>query len=72
MKKKNVTIGDLAIMVKKGFEGVDLRFDSVDERLDSIGERLEKTEKLVLEDHDRRIEKLEAKMDEIREALAIK
>ena len=58
MKKKNITIDDLARMVNKGFEGtakskeVNVRFDKIDNRLDRI-------EKLILADHKRRIEKLE-------------
>jgi len=39
MSKRKVTLEDLAVMVKKGFDGVDMRFDGVDDRLDRI-ERL--------------------------------
>ena len=48
----NTTNDDLARMIAKGFEGVDKRFDGVDERLGRI-------EDFLLEDHRRRIEKLE-------------
>jgi len=46
MKKKNVTINDLAGMVGKGFAGADKRFDLVDKRFDSVEEQLERIEKL--------------------------
>jgi hypothetical protein len=57
----NVTIEDLARMVAKGFEEtakaaeVSTRFDKVEERLDRI-------EKFLLEEHRRRIERLENEM----------
>jgi len=41
MKKKNITIEGLARIVKKGFNGVDLRFDNVDKRFDIIEDKLE-------------------------------
>ena len=65
MAKKNITIDDLAIMVKKGFDGVDLRFDKVDESFDKI-------EKLIFADHKRRLEKLEEEMKELRGLLALR
>ena len=42
--KKQITIDDLAGMVKHGFDGADKRFDAVDECLERI-------EKLILADH---------------------
>ncbi|MFZ2832198.1 MAG: hypothetical protein WAZ40_03535 [Minisyncoccia bacterium] len=49
--KKNVTIEDLsntidnlAIMVARGFEGIDKRFDKVEDRLGEVEERLERVE----------------------------
>ncbi len=71
MKKKNVTINDLAVMVGKGFDGVDKRFDGVDKRFDAIDFRLDKIEKLILADHKRRIEKLEEEIKEINGLLAV-
>lgn len=62
---KKVTIEDLAVMVKKGFDHVDQRFDEVDERFDRI-------EKLILEDHKRRIEKLEIGLREVKDLFAMK
>lgn len=34
IKKKSVTIDDLALMVKKGFDGQNQRFDKIEKRLD--------------------------------------
>jgi len=42
MKNKEIKIEDLARMVKKGFDGVDLRFDKVDLKFDKIEDRLER------------------------------
>ncbi|MBI2626584.1 MAG: hypothetical protein HYW69_03265 [Candidatus Nealsonbacteria bacterium] len=72
MTKQNVTIDDLAGMVQKGFEGVDLRFDKVDGRLDKIEDRLETIEKLFIANHNQRIEKLETEVKELKELLAVK
>jgi len=36
MKKKNITIDDLAVMVQKGFTQVDKHFEQVDKRLNNI------------------------------------
>jgi archaellum component FlaC len=65
VSKRKVAIGDLAVMVKRGFDGVDKRFDGVDDRLDRI-------EKLILADHKRRIERLEDQVKDLRELLAVK
>jgi len=78
MKNKNTTIDDLAIMVKKGFDGVDRRFDGVDRRFDGVDRRLDKVEKrldriekLILADHRDRIEKLEMEVRELKNLLAV-
>ncbi|NCU33207.1 MAG: hypothetical protein EOM23_09825, partial [Candidatus Moranbacteria bacterium] len=36
MKAKNITIDDLALMVSKGFAGMDKRFDSIEDRLGNL------------------------------------
>jgi archaellum component FlaC len=83
MKNKNITIDDLAIMVKKGFDGVDKRFDGVDKRFeaidkrfdgvdkrfDKVEKRLDRIEKLILADHKERIEKLEMEVKELKALL---
>ncbi|OIO49612.1 hypothetical protein COX74_00195 [bacterium (Candidatus Gribaldobacteria) CG_4_10_14_0_2_um_filter_41_16] len=45
MPKKNITINDLAIMVKHGFDGVDKRFDGVDKRFDGVDKRFDEIDK---------------------------
>lgn len=77
-------IDDLAIATKIGFDGtatkgdmherfkeVNQRFDAVDSRLDSVDERLDGIETFLLDDHRRRIEKLEIEMTELREVLSL-
>jgi len=54
-----ITIDDLAGMVKRGFDSMDKRFDAVDKRFDRI-------EQLILADHKRRIERLEEEMKELK------
>jgi len=65
MKKKNITIDGLAMMVKKGFDGVDQRFNRVDNSLERI-------EKFLIAEHRRRIEKLETEVKEIKELLVVR
>jgi len=78
MEEKNITIEDLAQTVQKGFEetakkaDVNVRFDKVNQRFDKIEDRLERIEKLLLAEHQRRIEKLEIDVKEPRDLLAVK
>ena len=75
MVKKGITIDQLAVMVQRGFGGVDKQFektatvdmvqkgfDAVNRRFDEVNKRFDKIEKLILEDHRERIEKLESKV----------
>ncbi len=66
MPKKETTIDDLAVMVQKGFIGVDKRFDNVDKRFkdvdkrfDEVDQRLIKIERKIDSNHEQRIERLE-------------
>lgn len=91
MPKKNVTIENLAMMVQKGFVGVDKQFEGVDkqfegvhkefgkvykkldvigDRLDNIEVRLEKIEKVILNDHRNRIERLEIEFFNFKNSIA--
>jgi len=69
MKKKNITIDDLARMVQHGFDATDKKMDkgfrSVDNRLDRI-------ESFLLKQHSQKIEFLEKRMHRLEEALAVK
>ncbi len=40
-KVKKMTIEDLALMVAKGFDGVEVRFDAVEVRFDGVATRFE-------------------------------
>jgi len=71
MTKENITIEDLARMVKNGFEETAKR-DEVNSRFDIVENRLDKIEKLILADHKKRIERLENEMKELKELFAIK
>lgn len=78
MKKKNITIDDLTMMVQKGFVGndkrfdeMDIRFDGIDARLDKVEKRLDKIEELILANHKERIEKLEMQVRELMNLLAV-
>ena len=76
-ENNNITIGDLAVMVKKGFdetakkEDVDVRFNNIDERLDKLESNVEEIRNLILASHKRKIEKIESELKEVRELLAI-
>ena len=80
MAKKNITIDDLAGMVQNGFtelkEDMDKRFGQMDKRFDSVvtkaemNRRFDGLEDRVLASHQKRIEKLEAEVKELREIFA--
>ncbi len=80
MAKKNISIDDLASMVQNGFteakEDMNKRFEQVNKRFDAIvtkaemNRRFDGLEDRVLASHQKRIEKLEAEVKELREILA--
>ncbi|MBI2056281.1 MAG: hypothetical protein HYT37_02780 [Candidatus Sungbacteria bacterium] len=43
-KKKGVTIDELAVMVKAGFDAVDARFEAIDARFDRVDKHFSKLE----------------------------
>mgnify|MGYP003393041206 CR=1 FL=1 len=72
-------IGNLAIMVKNGFDDIYARFDRIDERFEQIDERFDRMDKrfdrmenISLGGHDRRIEILEDKVGVINKKLGLK
>jgi len=67
----NVTIDQLARMVAKGFEET-AKAKEVNSRFDAVEKRLDRIENLLMEEHRRRIERLENEMKEVRGALAMK
>ena len=66
-----VTNEELARMIAKGFEGTAQKID-MDREFGEVKERLDRIEKFLLEDHRRRIEKLEVQVKELRDLLAVK
>jgi len=71
MKKKSITIEDLARMIQKGFLETAKKTE-VNKRFDKVEDRLERIEKLLIAEHRRRIEKLEEDVKELKELLAVK
>ncbi|MEK7664092.1 MAG: hypothetical protein AAB340_01430 [Patescibacteria group bacterium] len=71
MKKKNVTINDLAVMVQKGFNETATKSElkSLETKMDK---RFDKIEKIILADYGDRIEKLEVEVKELKDLLAFK
>jgi len=65
-KDKKMTIEDLAGMVKRGFDGVDLKLEKIDVRLDRIEKKLEGVV------YVREFEKLEERVKFLEESLSIK
>ena len=71
MDKGEVTIEDLARMVQKGFEDTAKKVD-MDARFNVVESRLDRIEKLLIVEHQRRIEKLEDDVRVLKDALNIK
>ena len=63
MNNKNITINDLAAMVQKGFNGVDSKFEQVYEDFGLMKKQLDRIEKSLIEEQNRRIERLEMRID---------
>ncbi len=70
-KNKGLNIDDLAAMVQRGFEETAKKID-VDRRFDQVEHHLERFEKVILADYGRRLKRLEADVDYLKDALAIK
>lgn len=56
---EQTTNDELAQIIKEGFDGVDLKFQAVNQRFDQVDSRLEKIERLILENHEQRLKRLE-------------
>lgn len=81
MKKKNLTIDDLAIMVKKGFDEIHVDFHEeigevkneikeIKTEIKVINKRLDKLETLPA-NHERRISAVETDVKELKETFAM-
>lgn len=71
MDRGEVTIEDLARMVQKGFEDT-AKAHVVEAEFRAVNERLDRIEKFLLEEHRRRIERLEGDVRILKDALNIK
>jgi hypothetical protein len=74
MTNKNITtIEDLARMINEGFKTTATKEDinRVEVRLDGVESRLGKIENLLMEEHKRKLENLEARMKRLEDALAV-
>ena len=64
--KKVTTLGEVVGIMLKAFDSnqeyMDKKFDKVDKRFDKMDERFDKIEKIILDEHRERIEKLESKV----------
>ena len=72
---EQITIDQLARMVQKGFEETATKQDlknEIEGLRSEMNKRFDRIENILLEEHRRRIEKLEDKMQEVRDALAMK
>ena len=66
MARKKMTIEDLAIMVGKGFKGVDRRFDAVDRRIDALTDIVAKLARAM----DDNFKHVYARLDRIRDDIS--
>lgn len=73
-KTTRITIEDLALMVKKGFDSVDRRFNILehqfkdmrmymDQRFDRLEAKMDNVENTVFKDHAPRIRRVEKKLE---------
>ncbi len=62
MTKKNMTINDLAGMVQRNFNNIEGKVDGLQKEVSELNTKVGRIEKLILDDHRERIEKLESKM----------
>lgn len=85
MAKKNITLDDLAGMVKRGFdetkqdigvlqsdvEEIKGRVKNIENRVENIDERVENIEKLLLKQHTFQIQALEKRMKRMEDLFAM-
>jgi len=73
MAGKKVTIENLAMMIKKGFDDTATKSQvgGLEKRLDKIDARLVKIENIILRHHESQIESLEKRILRLEEASSI-
>jgi len=62
LKVPKVTLDDLAVMIKVGFDSVDKRFIEVDKRFDRLEAKFDHLEQAVVKDHAPRLRRIERKL----------
>ncbi len=81
MKKNNVTIDELAVMINGGFEktatkeqleNLDTRVEKLEKKVDKIDMKLDRVEKSILDDYKERLEKVEMEVKDLKDLLAFK
>ena len=68
---EKITMDGLAGMVKHGFDGVDEQFKEVRARFDQVDEKLDRIENYILKKHEREIEHLKLRMQNLEDMFAI-
>jgi len=66
---KKITIDSLAVMIGKGFAGVDKKFEEMSK---DMNKRFDRIENILIKQQNEKIERLEARMHRLEEALVIK
>lgn len=61
-KKKNVSIDDLAVMIKQGFDGVDKKFEGVNGKFEGVDKKFDGVDKKF----DEMDKKFTGKFDELK------
>jgi len=69
MSEENITINDLAVMVGKGFDGVDKKLEEINQ---DMNKRFDRIENILIKQQNDKIERLEKRMKKLEEALVIK
>ena len=70
-KDKKITVDRLALMIGKGFAGVDKKFTGVHKKLEAMDKKLDRIEYTILEKHADEIKYLKERVSKLEEALAI-
>ncbi len=66
---KNITTDELAVMIKNGFDTTEKRMS---EGFNGVNARLDRIENILIKQQNEKIERLEARMQRLEEALVIK
>jgi len=70
---KKITIEGLATMVMKGFEKTSTKeqVEKLEYRMDKVEKKLDKIEGLIVEDHRKRLEKLEMRVEYLENVISL-